>query len=163
LIGRVNLKKIKLSSAILLSISAIIITFVGVITYGFARDDSFASPFEKFGHNDYENFGELGNQLFHLYNEGYLKMGDTLGFNEYDAKNPKVENVLSKYKGKIACIYIVDKDVILLSFGAIFQSVDGIAIRRNNAELKNTYEGTGFEAMHYTELITNVFHFTAGL
>lgn len=36
-------------------------------------------------------------------------------------------------------MYIVDKDVILISFDPVFQSIDGIAIRRNNAQLKSTY------------------------
>lgn len=47
----------------------------------------------------------------------------------------------------------------------VFQSIDGIAIRRNNSQLKDTYECTGFNkgTLKYTELIPNVYHFSAGL
>ena len=159
------MRRVKISSAIFLLIGAIIVIYVGLIMHGMATDDSFSSPFKKFNQNDYRNFGDIGNKLFLLYDEGYLKVGEVVSFAEYNPKNPKVEDALSKYKSDIAGVYIVDKDVILISFGAVFQSVDGIAIRRNNAEFKNTYKGTGFDegTLKYTELKANIFHFTAGL
>lgn len=155
----------KTSSAIFLLIGAVIIVFVVVIMYAVATDDTFSSPFNKLNQNDYKNFEDMGNQLFLLYDDGYLAVGEVVGTAEYDIKKTKVQNVLSKYKSDISAVYFVDKDVILISFGAIFQSVDGIAIRRNSVDLKNTYECTGFDkgTLSYTELIPNVFHFSAGL
>lgn len=125
---------------------------------------AFLSPFNNLNKNDYQNFQDMGNQLFLLYDDGYLKTGENVGTADYDKEKPKVKTILSKYKF-INSMYLVDKDVVLISFGAMFQSVDGIAIRRNNAELKKTYKGTGFDegTLNYTELIPNVFHFSAGL
>ncbi|MEN1760395.1 hypothetical protein [Anoxynatronum sibiricum] len=155
----------KTSSAIIISIGAIMIIFIGVIAYAMVTDDSFSSPFNKMNQSDFKNFEEMGNQLFLLYDDGYLTVGEVLGTADYHTKKPKVESIVSKYKREIIAIYLVDKDVVLISFGAVFQSVDGIAIRRNNAELKNTYEGTGFDegTLNYSELLENVFHFSAGL
>jgi hypothetical protein len=144
---------------------AISIIVLGLYIYAMsASSESFSSPFDKLNKNDYQTFEDMGNQLFLLYDEGYLKIGEHVGTADYDKEKPKVKTILSKYKC-ISSMYIVDKDVILISFGAIFQSIDGIAIRRNNAELKDTYKGTGFDegTLNYTELIPNVFHFSAGL
>jgi len=139
--------------------------FVGVMIYAMSTfSESFQSPFDKLNQSDYKNFQEIGNEIFVLYDDGYLKVGESVGTAENDSEKPKVKTILSKYN-IINSIYLVDKDVILISFGARFQSVDGIAIRRNNAELKNTYEGTGYDkgTLHYNELISNVFHYNAGL
>lgn len=124
-----------------------------------------SSPFDKLTQNDYQNLKEMGNQLFNLYDEGYITVGDVVGTAEYDTEKPKAKNILSKYKNDLNTMYMVDKDVILISFDPIFQSIDGIAIRRNNAQLKSTYKVTGFDngSLNYTEMIPDVFHFTAGL
>lgn len=157
------MKKVKIIPTIFILIIAIIIISIGTFLYSIG--DSFSSPFSKLNQNDYKNFEDMGNQLFSLYDNGYLAVGEVITTAEYDAKKTKVENVLSKYKREISAVYLVDKDVVLISFGAIFQGVDGIAIRRNNAELENTYESTGFDTgtLRYRQLIPNVFHFTAGL
>jgi len=156
------LRKVKKISIFVLIIAII---SVGLFFYCIDIDDSFSSPFKKLNQNDYKNFEDMGNQLFNLYDKGYLSVGEVITTAEYDKKRTKVENVLSKYKGEVSAVYLVDKDVVLISFGAIFQGVDGIAIRRNNAELENTYEGTGFDTgtLMYRQLIPNVFHFSAGL
>lgn len=158
------LKKVKKISISVLIIAIITIS-VGVFFYCLDIDDSFSSPIKKLNQNDYKNFEDMGYQLFNLYDKGYLEVGEVITTAEYDVKRTKVENVLSKYKREVSAVYLVDKDVVLFSFGAIFQGVDGIAIRRNNAELENTYESTGFDSgtLMYRQLIPNVFHFTAGL
>jgi len=157
------LRKDKIWEVIFFSMGAISIIFVGVFIYAMsAFSESFSSPFNNLNKNDYQNFQDIGNQLFLLYDEGYLKVDESVGTADYDKEKPKVKTILSKYKS-ISAMYMVDKDVVLISFGAIFQSVDGIAIRRNNAELKQTYDHTGFQAVHYNELIPNLFHFSGGL
>lgn len=125
---------------------------------------SFSSPFVWLNQKDFHNFANIGKQLFFLYDKNYITVGETISRFDYQDK-PKVENALLKYKNKITAVYLVDKNVILLSFGPRSQDVDGIAIRRNNVNLKNTYDNTGFDTgtLHYTELIPSVYHFTAGL
>lgn len=122
----------------------------------------FSSPFSDLTRKDFNNFINIGEQLFSLYDEHYV-LGTIYykSFGDY----PKVKKVISKYNDKIAAIYFVDKNVILLSFGPVFQSVDGIAVKRNDAELKDTYGITGFDdgTLEYTELIPNVYRFVAGL
>jgi len=163
--GGKNLRESKIWRVIFYSMGAISIIVLGLYIYAMsAFSESFSSPFDKLNKNDYQTFEDMGNQLFLLYDEGYLKIGEHVGTADYDKEKPKVKTIMSKCKC-ISSMYIVDKDVILISFGAIFQSIDGIAIRRNNAELKKTYKGTGFDegTLNYTELIPNVFHFSAGL
>lgn len=145
--------------------SVISIIVFGIYIYAMsAFSESFSSQFDKLNKNDYQNFEDMGNQLFLLYDEGYLKVGEHVYTADYDKEKPKVKTILSKYEC-INSMYLVDKDVILISFGTTFQSIDGIAIRRNNVELKKTYKGKGFDegTLNYTELIPNVFHFSAGL
>lgn len=151
----------KIWKVIFYSMGIISIIVLGLYIYAMS---AFLSPFNSLNKNDYQNFQDMGNQLFLLYDDGYLKTGEYVGTADYDKEKPKVKTILSKYKF-INSMYLVDKDVVLISFDANFQSVDGIAIRRNNAELKKTYKGTGFDegTLNYTELIPNVFHFRAGL
>ncbi|OPJ59254.1 hypothetical protein [Clostridium chromiireducens] len=141
------------------AISIIILSLFIFVAYSFS--ESYSSPFNKLNKNDYQSFQEIGNQIFNLYDEGDLKDEDVINV----TNNYKVKDILSKYQSTVTTVYIVNKDVILISFGAIFQSIDGIAIRRNNAELKNTYKITGFDkgTLNYCELIPNVYHFNAGV
>lgn len=146
----------------MVSISVIII---GLYIYAMsAFSESFLSPFNKLSQNDYKNFEEMGSQIFILYDEGDLKVGDHVINNDYNKETHKIKTILSKSK-YASSMYLVDKDVIFVSFGARFQSIDGIAIRRNNSQLRDTYECTGFDkgTLKYTELIPNVYYFSAGL
>lgn len=145
-----------------LSIVGILIILASLIIYFFYL--AFSSPFEKLDEEDFKNFASIGEQLFLLCDEEYIAVGEKIEANNYQSK-PKVEKVLSQYKRKIISVHLVNKDVILISFGAILHSVEGIAIRRNNAELKKAYENTGFdgETLNYTELVPNVYRFSAGV
>ncbi|NRT92075.1 hypothetical protein [Clostridium beijerinckii] len=140
----------------IISVIVLVVCIYAMSTFS----ESFSSAFDNLNKSDYQNFQDIGNQLFLLYDEGYLKTGEHSGTADYDKEKPKVKTILSKYKF-ISSMYLVDKDVVLITF----QSIDGIAIRRNNAELKKTYKATGFDGgtLSYTELIPNVFHFSAGI
>lgn len=155
----------KIWKVIFYSMGIISVIVLGLCIYAMSTfSESFSSSFDNLNKSDYQNFQDIGNQLFILYDEGYLKIGEHSGTADYDKEKPKVKTILSKYKF-ISSMYLVDKDVVLISFGATFQSIDGIAIRRNNAELKKTYKVTGFDGgtLSYTELIPNVFYFSAGI
>jgi len=162
MIGGVNLKRWKRVLATFLSIVGILIILASSMMYFLYI--AFSSPFEKLGEEDFGKFASIGQQLFLLCDEEYIIVGDKIEANKYNSK-PKIGKVLSKYKRKIVSVHLVDKDVMLLSFGAILHSVEGIAIRRNNAELKKAYENTGFdgESLNYTELVPNVYRFSAGV
>lgn len=128
----------------------------------------FSIPSDKYNKTDYRNYQKIRDKLFQLYDKGYFKLNENVDIYESDPKDQKSENIkriMSKYKNDIAQVYFVDKNVILLSFGGCFQSVFGIAVRRNNAELKDTYECTGFDegSLEYKELFPNVYYFSAGL
>jgi len=142
-------------------VGLILIIWNALISFSF-RD--FSSDFSSLNEEDYKNFSDIGKDLFLLYDSGYITTNKTINPYDYEDK-PKLRKALSKYKSIITRVHFVDSDVILIPFGAVFQSIDGIAIRRNNAELKDTYENTGFDTgtLYYTELIPNVYHFTAGL
>ena len=147
-----------------LAICLIIIGSMIILGYLVISNIFSSSTFGSLDQKDYQNFSNLGDRLFLLYDGGYIGDSESITSCDYEDK-PKLEEALSKYKSKIVRVHFVDKNVILLSFGAVFQSVDGIAIRRNNTELKTTYKNTGFDTgtLRYTQLIPNVYHFTAGL
>lgn len=160
------MKEDKVWKVIFYSMGAISVIVLGLfICVAYAFSESNSSQFNKLNKNDYQNFEEIGTQIFTLYDDGYLKVNDVISIADHDKEKLKVKYVLSKYKSNVGTVYIVDKDVILISFGPIFQSIDGIAIRRNNTELKNTYKITGFDkgTLSYTEIIPNVYHFSAGV
>lgn len=152
--------RLKKVLTICLSIITLLIVLGSVVIYCVF----FTSPFDSLNQRDYKNFAEIGKKLFLLYDKGNITIGETIHDYDYEDKL-ELKKALSKYKRKVAAVYFVDKNVMLLSFGATFQSVEGIAITRNNAELKDTYENTGFDTgtLRYSELIPNVYHFNAGL
>ncbi|WFD08710.1 hypothetical protein [Tepidibacter hydrothermalis] len=144
---------------LLICLSIITITLFIIFTFFI-----FTSLLDRLNQRDYQDFANIGKQLFTLNDKGYITVGESIGSYDYEDK-PKLEKALLKYKSKILVVDFVDKNVILLSFGSLFQSVEGIVITRNNAELKDTYEGTGFDegTLRYTELIPTVYRFSAGL
>ncbi|MFA6309331.1 MAG: hypothetical protein WC677_06280 [Clostridia bacterium] len=151
-----------------------IISVIIIFTVGFAAlyisiksSSIFSGPEinSYLGQDDIKNYEIIGNQLFNLYDKGKIKVNYADVYEiDHDDSSTKIKKILGKYAGKVK-ITFVSKNVIFLSYGAFWQSVDGIAVRRNNANLKKTYENTGYDegTLTYIELAPNIYSFNAGL
>lgn len=152
------MKKKRIVVFIIISVFFFSAAIITIVFYSTARS-SFSSPINSMKHEDYQEFADIGRQLFYLYdNENITKHTNVID-------DDKVKKLISKYSNDIVSISFLDDDVIFLSYGAIFQKVDGIAVTRNNHILKETYLNTYYDGgnLRYQELIPNVYYFTAGL
>ncbi|MFX0561178.1 hypothetical protein TEPIDINF_002647 [Tepidibacillus infernus] len=92
--------------AICLLIIALFIIFGYVAIYSIFN--SYSSPFDRLSQRDFQNFANIGEQLFLLYDEGYITVGEIIDCYDYEER-PEVKEALSKYKSKIVTVYFVDK------------------------------------------------------
>jgi len=104
------------------------------------------------------------NSLFALYDSAEISVGEIITIDSYSGKID-FNKIFQGLSGIIKILYFVDPNVILISDGAIFQKFEGLALRRNNKELLDTYIITGFDqgSINYTEILADIFYFTAGL
>jgi hypothetical protein len=119
--------------------------------------------------SDISRLRNISKDIFDLYDKGYLGVGDYIDFdNEYNKdKLPRVYDdikVINK-RNQICGLKLIDKDVIFFTYGAYYQSVSGVAVTRNNIELKDTYKGTGYDegTLRYTKTERNIFLYSVGL
>ena len=78
-------------------------------------------------------------------------------------KDTNIKKLVEKYENQFF-ITIVDRNVILFNTDSIYQSAYGIAITRNNAEPKFSYEHSGYdEGISYEKQGDNIYTFKAGL
>ena len=119
-----------------------------------------------------EAFDAASNIIFQMYDEQLLNVGERFFLlhepiegNERALENKELYDSLKSLKEKeeVCIVYFVDKNVILFSKGAYFQSVSGIAKTRNSPELKRDW-GIGFDGgMTYTQIDDNTYKFFDGL
>ena len=129
---------------------------------------------DKIYKREHELFNDTSSILFEMLDEkifdagAFLNIFDTeyIEGNENALKNAELVDLLKKLSknAEIAQVYVVDKNVILYSHGAYFQSVSGIVKTRNNPELKANWGNTGFDGcMTYKEIDAGTFSFSDGL
>ena len=110
----------------------------------------------------YQNdFYTVSDAIFQAYDDGEISVGEHFSSDEIINKMEKLE----KYAGVYRYI-LVDKDVIYFSFGAVFQSISGIAICRNGKDLftDTTLESQPYDGVPTYKYITDgVYHFSDGL
>ncbi|WML52270.1 hypothetical protein RCG17_23255 [Neobacillus sp. PS3-12] len=119
-----------------------------------------------------EDYFAVSDAIFQAYDQEKLPMGkqiNTSELNRFEDIFPKT--IINKMKklNDSAGVYayiVADKDVIYFSFGATFQSIDGIAICRNN---KDPSRDTALKARffdrntEFTYITDNVYQFFDGL
>jgi len=126
----------------------------------------------------YKNdFFTVSDALFKAYDQGKVKVGDDFAspphatYDLYRLNSIFPDKVINKMKklnqSAGVCSYTVaDKDVIYFSYGAIFQSIDGIAICRNGKDPSKdeTLKSRFFDGnTEYRYITDNAYHFNDGL
>jgi len=110
----------------------------------------------------YQNdFYAISDAIFQAYDDGEISVGEGFSSHEIVKKMEKLKRSTGVY-GYI----LVDKDVIYFSFGAVFQSISGIAICRNGKDLSTdeTLESQPYDGVPTYKYITDgVYHFSDGL
>lgn len=110
----------------------------------------------------YQNdFYAVSDAIFQAYDDGKVSVGERYPSNEIEKKMEKLERSAGVYSYDL-----VDKDVIYFSFGAVFQSISGIAICRNGKDpsVDQIMPPRSFDGMTIYKYITNgVYHFSDGL
>ena len=167
LIKRKAIKKDKKKmAAILLCLTvSVVIAFIPSLS----REDKF-SIYQ-------DDFYAVSNAVFQAYDEGKLAVGEQFASPPYSTsdldrlRSVFSEDVIRKMKklNRSAGVYsyiAADKDVVYFSFGAVFQSISGVAIVRNgkdpskDEELKSRFfDG----AIRYESIGNNAYHFNDGL
>jgi len=127
----------------------------------------------------YQNdFYAVSDAVFQAYDDGKVSVGDH--FSSWSSNTSDLENTDSVFSSneivkkmeklkQSAGVYgydFVDKDVIYFSFGAVFQSISGIAISRNGKDLSTdeTLESQPYDGVPtYRYIMDGVYHFTDGL
>lgn len=120
-------------------------------------------------------FTEAANELFDLLDREEIRTGEALLLSEFvedDAsyarlrKNVALSRALKRLYEKCGVIAVepVEKNVILFSCGACYQSVSGIVKTRNAPHLKDYWEGTGYDrGMSYGKIDADTHFFDVGL
>lgn len=107
------------------------------------------------------DFYAVSDAVFQAYDDSEISVGEHFSNDEIVNKMEKLE----KTAGVFGYI-LVDKDVIYFNFGAIFQSISGIAICRNGKDLltDDTLESRPFDGVPaYRYIADGVYHFSDGL
>lgn len=129
-------------------------------------------------YNIYKNeYTTVADAMFEAYDNGTLKIGDQFASPPYatyqiDEINSDIANDITgsmENLNRFAGVYtyiMADKDVIYFSFGAAFQSIDGIAICRNGKVpsadqelIRRFFDG----CTRFTYIDENVYYFNDGL
>ncbi|HJF33233.1 MAG TPA: hypothetical protein K8V56_15840, partial [Sporosarcina psychrophila] len=127
----------------------------------------------------YQNdFYAVSDAIFQAYDDGKVPVGEhfsSWSSNTNDLENPdsvfssnEIVKKMEKLKRSagVGAYTLVDKDVIYFSFGAVFQSISGIAISRNGKDLSTDeiLESKPYDGVPTYRYITDgVYHFTDGL
>ncbi|MBE1553841.1 hypothetical protein [Sporosarcina limicola] len=127
----------------------------------------------------YQNdFYAVSDAIFQAYDDGKVSVGEhysSWSSNTNDLETPNSvfsSNEIVKKMEKLeqsAGVYgynLVDKDVIYFSFGAVFQSISGIAICRNGKDLftDETLESQPYDGVPtYKYIADGIYHFSDGL
>ena len=124
---------------------------------------------------DISKLKSISQVVFDVHDKGYFVVGSCL---DIEFKKDEIIELGKKFnntnfvedfktiheKDHIRYLMLVDKDVIFFPCKAIFQSIRGIAITRNNAELKSSYKCTGYDgAARYEQIEPGVFSYEDGL
>lgn len=161
----INKDKRKMAAILLFVIASIVIAFLPTLS----REDKF---------NIYqEDFNAVSDAVFQAYDESKLAVGEQFSSPPYSTsdldrlRSVFSEDVIRKMKklNRSAGVYTyiaADEDVVYFSYGAVFQSISGVAIVRNgkdpskDEELKSRFfDG----AIRYEPIGDNAYHFNDGL
>ena len=119
--------------------------------------------------SDYENYQSIANYIFEQIDNSNMqvmnKVSDSIKAKDFivGIKDTNIKKLVEKYENQFF-INIVDGNVILFNTDSIYQSAYGIAITRNNAEPKYSYEHSGYdEGISYEKQGDNIYTFKAGL
>ncbi|OAB40397.1 hypothetical protein [Paenibacillus antarcticus] len=124
-----------------------------------------------------DEFMAVSDAIFKAYDEGRVSIGEEFAsppYATYDLDRLSTlfsDKILNKMKkvNRSAGVYtyiLADKDVIYFSFGAVFQSISGIAICRNGKDpsTDETLKSRFFDGNTSFEYISNgAYHFSDGL